>query len=122
MIGALFAPLVSLAGVIGTFLVALVLFWIRGLLSLLTAILRPLSGGFSALYDGFAHLYHVALVWCLGHRAVTLLAAIALIVWGGFNRLQPTVRAHATGQHRPLPGAARCPAGHALRSPRADGG
>ena len=84
IIGALFARLVSLAGVIGKFLVALVLFWIRGLLSLLTAILRPLSGGFSALYDGFAHLYHVALVWCLGHRAVTLLAAIALIVWGGF--------------------------------------
>ncbi len=84
MIGALFAPLLSFAGVIGRFLVTLVLFWIHGLLGLLTAILRPLSGGFSALYDGFAHLYHRALEWCLAHRAVTVLGALGLIVWGGF--------------------------------------
>ena len=84
MIRALFAPVLALAGHVGKFLIALPMFWIRGLLWLATAILRPLSAGFSAVYDGFAHFYHVALEWCLGHRTLSVLGCVGLIVWGGF--------------------------------------
>ncbi len=81
----LWTPLGGLLQRGGTFLVALPLFWLRGLLWLLTTLLRPISGGFSALYDGFAHLYHVALEWALAHRGLSLLGAALLVVWGGFT-------------------------------------
>ena len=81
----LWTPLGGLLQRVGTFLVALPLFWLRGLLWLLTTLLRPISGGFSALYDGFAHLYHVALEWALAHRGLSLLGAALLVVWGGFT-------------------------------------
>lgn len=78
-------PLSALLQQVGTFLVALPLFWLRGLLWLLTTLLRPISSGFSALYDGFAHLYHLALEWALAHRGLTLLGAVLLVVWGAFT-------------------------------------
>ena len=67
---------------LGTWAVALPLFWLRGLVWLLTALLRPVATGFSSLYDGFAHLYHLALETCLQHKLLTVMGCSALIVWG----------------------------------------
>ena len=67
---------------LGTWAVALPLFWLRGLVWLLTALLRPIAAGFGFLYDGFAHLYHVALETCLRHKLLTVMGCSALIVWG----------------------------------------
>ncbi|MGD8329328.1 MAG: efflux RND transporter permease subunit, partial [Acidobacteriota bacterium] len=78
----LLRPVGRLLARVGTFLVALPLFWLRGLLWLLTVILRPISNGFTALYDGFADVYHAALEWALRHRALTLLGATLLLAWG----------------------------------------
>jgi HAE1 family hydrophobic/amphiphilic exporter-1 len=69
---------------VGTWAVALPLFWLRGLLWLLGRLLAPLTAAFGYLYDGFARLYHAALDWCLHHRAVTVLGAVALMVFGGW--------------------------------------
>jgi len=80
----LWAPVRRLLVKLATFLVALPLFWLRGLMWLLTLLLRPLSSGFSGIYDGFAHFYHVALEWALAHRGLSLLGAVLLVVWGGF--------------------------------------
>jgi HAE1 family hydrophobic/amphiphilic exporter-1 len=65
--------------------VALPLFWLRGLLWLLGSILRPVSRGFSVVYDGFAHLYHAALEWALAHRGLATLGCVLLLVWGAFT-------------------------------------
>ncbi len=68
--------------VLGTWAIAVPLFWLRGLVWLLTAVLRPIAGGFGAIYDNFAHLYHVALETCLQHKLLTVVGCAALMLWG----------------------------------------
>jgi hypothetical protein len=81
----LFQPIGRLLGRLGTIIVALPLFWLRGLLWLLGAILRPISGGFSYVYDRFAHVYHAALEWALANRSLALVGCLILLLWGGFT-------------------------------------
>ncbi|HEX9699470.1 MAG TPA: efflux RND transporter permease subunit [Acidobacteriota bacterium] len=80
----LLAPVRRSLVFVGTWAVAVPLFWLRGLLWLLGRLLAPLTAAFGYLYDGFARLYHDALDWCLHHRAVTVLGALALMVFGGW--------------------------------------
>ncbi len=64
---------------LGTWAVSLPLFWLRGLVWLLTALLRPIAAGFGSLYDGFEHLYHRALETCLRHKLLTIIGCAVLV-------------------------------------------
>ncbi len=85
ILAAAWAPVRSMLASLGKLLVALPLFWIRGLLWLLTTLLRPISAAFSAVYDAFAHVYHAALEWALDHRVVTVIGAILMVAAGGYT-------------------------------------
>ncbi|MFQ5742698.1 MAG: efflux RND transporter permease subunit, partial [Acidobacteriota bacterium] len=63
---------------------ALPLFWLRGLIWLVGALLGPVVDVFAILYEGVAGAYHVALQRCLHHRALTVSAAVALVAAGGW--------------------------------------
>ena len=65
--------------------VAVPLFWIRGIIWLLRSILQPIATGFGKLYDAVAQLYHVSLNFCLMHRGLTVVGAALLIAWGGYT-------------------------------------
>jgi HAE1 family hydrophobic/amphiphilic exporter-1 len=65
-------------------IVALPLFWLRGLLWLIGLILSPVVAVFGKLYDAVAATYHAALEFCLRHRLVTVVAALALAVFSGY--------------------------------------
>jgi HAE1 family hydrophobic/amphiphilic exporter-1 len=63
-------------------LLTLLLFWIRLAMRSVQWVVAPLLDAFSALYDGFAWVYHRTLLFCLGHRAMTLGGLTLLLVVG----------------------------------------
>lgn len=70
-----------------TALVALPLFWIRGLGWITGLLLDPVIEAFGRFYDGTVRLYHSCLRWCLRHRVLTLLGCLALVGLGAFVAL-----------------------------------
>ena len=73
---------------VAKWMAAVPLFWVRGLIWLASTILQPVTTAFAKVYDGIAHLYHVALDFCLRHRALTVLGAALLIAVGAYTALK----------------------------------
>ena len=72
------------AGYLLTWIVALPLFWLRGLLWLAGALLAPVVLVFGGIYDAVAHAYHSALKFCLQHRLLTVAGALALAAFSAY--------------------------------------
>ncbi len=72
------------AGRLLTWVVALPLFWLRGMLWLIGLVLAPVVAVFGRVYDAVAATYHAALDFCLRHRLVTVVAALSLATFSGY--------------------------------------
>jgi HAE1 family hydrophobic/amphiphilic exporter-1 len=85
------------AGSLLRWMVALPLFWLRGLLWLLGLLLAPVVDVFGRIYDAVASVYHAALQLCLRHRLATVVGALALagfsayLVWRMPWELMPPI-------------------------------
>ncbi|NKB88263.1 MAG: hypothetical protein GKS06_08590 [Acidobacteria bacterium] len=63
-------------------LLTIMLFWVRLAVRATGWLLSPLLEAFAAIYNGFAAVYHRLLIFCLAHRALTLVGITLLLVWG----------------------------------------